>query len=221
MPAPQTEFAASLRFASTIERDAQAYGVRIEQDQLAALNRYREILARWNPRLHLVAPASFDDPEEFARRHILESLFALTALAELPAEAPLVDIGSGGGLPIVPLLIARPRARAVLVESNLKKSVFLREALAACGCADRARVIADRFEAVPAPEARALTTRALDRFTEMLPAMLAWARMIDLLLLFGGEELREHLPAEEFEIEARRIPNSEQRLLYVLRRVAG
>ena len=205
-------------FRRTIERNAPAYGVRLEAEQLAALDRYREILIRWNPRLHLVAPASLDDTEEFARRHILESLFALGALSDLPADAPLVDVGSGGGLPIIPLLIARPAARATLVEANSKKSVFLREALAASSCADRAVVIADRFERRSAPAACVLTSRALDRFTEMLPAMMAWARAAEVLLLFGGEELRAKLPTNDFDIDARRIPNSERRFLYVMRR---
>lgn len=218
MPAPNTEFAAKTLFASTINRDAPVYGVRLAGEQLARLNRYREILLRWNPRLHLVAPASLDDPAEFARRHILESLFAIDALSDLPADASLVDVGSGGGLPIIPLLIARPGARATLVEANSKKSVFLREALAACGCADRAEVIADRFERRSAPAARVLTARALDRFTEMLPAMIAWAHAVELLLLFGGEELRAKLPTNDFDIDARRIPNSERRFLYCMRR---
>lgn len=206
MPPDQAEFAA------TLAREAPIYGVALTAEQVAALTRYYAILFRWNPRLHLVAPLASD---EFARRHILESLLAAHLL---PEDGHIVDVGSGGGLPALPLLIARPDVHFTLLESNSKKSVFLREALAESGCASRGRAISARFEDQPQPRAAALTCRALDRFTSLLPALLAWASDINLLLLFGGEELRAHLPEETFDLSAQLIPQSERRFLYTIRR---
>ena len=199
-------------FAATLVRDAPAYGVTLPAEQVTALGRYQAILFRWNPRLHLVAPLT---PDEFARRHVLESLLAADAI---PEGGHIVDVGSGGGLPALPLLIVRPDVHATLYESNQKKSVFLREALAESGCATRGRVVPARFENQPPPRATALTCRALDHFTALLPGMLAWAAEVGLLLLFGGEDLRERLPEETFDLKAQLIPQSERRFLYTLRR---
>ena len=92
---------------------------------------YYEILQKWNPRLHLVSSCS---PEEFAVRHVLESLWILRYL---PDGSRIIDIGSGGGLPIVPCLITRDDLTATLIESSQRKSVFLREALRLGGAPER------------------------------------------------------------------------------------
>ena len=65
-------------------------------DTVTKLGEYYSLLTRWNERLHLVAPCS---PQEFAFRHVLESMLLLE---HLPRRARIVDIGSGGGLPIIP-----------------------------------------------------------------------------------------------------------------------
>ena len=93
------------------------------RETLAQLGAFYSLLTRWNDRLHLVAPCS---PEEFATRHVLESLLLLK---HLPQDAKIADIGSGAGLPIIPCLIARADLKATLIESSQKKTVFLREAL--------------------------------------------------------------------------------------------
>ena len=53
----------------------------------------------------------------------------LVLLKHLPANAKVVEVGAGAGLPIIPCLIVRPDLEAVLIEASKKKSVFLREAL--------------------------------------------------------------------------------------------
>ena len=119
---------------------------------------------KWNPRLHLVAPCS---PAEFAVRHVLESLFLLK---HLPAGAAVVDVGSGGGLPIIPCLLVRDDLRATLIESSTRKAVFLHEALRSVRPPDRTQLIAARFEDIETPAADFVTCRALDRFTDPLPS---------------------------------------------------
>jgi 16S rRNA (guanine527-N7)-methyltransferase len=199
-------------FAAALIRDAPDYGVSLHAGHLTALTAYYAILQRWNLRLHLVAPSA---PAEFARRHILESLFASSAIRE---NSTMVDVGSGGGLPALPLLIFRSDLRATLIEANRKKAVFLREALTAVGCATQAEVVSARFEEVPAPRADALTCRALDRFTGLLPQLLAWSKCTNTLLLFGGKDLRAQLPDDVFIVSALLIPHSERRFLFVLQR---
>lgn len=199
-------------FAATLLHEATDYGIELTSAHISALESYHAILNRWNPRLHLVAPIGDAD---FARRHILESLFASQLIKP---NARIVDVGSGGGLPIVPLLITRADVRATLIEANTKKSVFLREALIETACAARAEIIVNRFEAEPAPTADTLTCRALDRFAHLLPQLLAWSTNIKSLLLFGGDELRALIPDESFDVIAHHIPQSERRFVFAARR---
>ena len=199
-------------FDKALARHAPQFGVELGADALSRLGEYFELVAAWNPRLHLVAPCP---PAEFATRHVLESL---TALPFLPEGATLLDVGSGAGLPAVPCLAAREDLGGVLVEASQKKAVFLRETLSGLGLSGRARVLAERFEGLAAPAADALTCRAIERFTEILPALAAWASDVPTLLLFGGEDLRDGLAAVGLPFEAVRLPESERRFLFVARR---
>jgi len=189
------------RFEQSLRANGQAFGVELSDDALARLGTYYSLLTRWNDRLHLVAPCA---PEEFATRHVLESLILLE---HLPPEATIADVGSGGGLPIIPCLIARPDLKATLVESSQKKAVFLREALSAVE--REATVIARRFEEIEAPRVDFVTCRALDRFIPKIPVLKTWAPKGATLLFFGGETL---LSAERCL-----IPGSEKRYLFVER----
>jgi 16S rRNA (guanine527-N7)-methyltransferase len=199
-------------FDKALARHAAAFGVGLDDDARARLGDYFGLVSAWNARLHLVAPCP---PEEFAVRHALESLLALP---HIPAGATLIDIGSGAGLPAVPCLVLRQDVKAVLVESSQKKAVFLREALSRLNLSDRARVVAERFERVEPPAADCLTCRAIERFTEILPALVAWAARVPTLLLFGGEGLGEKLEDEGLRFETVRVPESERRFLFVVRR---
>jgi len=202
-------------FDKALAEHAPAFGVSPGEGARGRLGDYFEHVTRWNPRLHLVAPCA---PAEFATRHVLESL---AALRFLPEGATFVDVGSGAGLPALPCLAARPDLKAVLVEASRKKAVFLREAVSRLGLSERARVVDERFERAEPPAADALTCRAVERFTEILPALVAWAARVPLLLLFGGESLRGRLDDEGLAFEAVRLPGSERRFLFVARRGAG
>jgi 16S rRNA (guanine527-N7)-methyltransferase len=199
-------------FDKALAERAGRFGVELDEEARAGLGDYFELVAAWNPRLHLVAPCA---PAEFAARHVLESL---TALAFIPAGATLLDVGSGAGLPAIPCLVARPDLKGVLVEASQKKSVFLREVLSKLGLP--ARVVAERFEKVDAPAADCLTCRAIERFTDILPALVRWGARVPTLLLFGGEGLREKIEVEGVALETVRVPESERRYLFVIRQGA-
>lgn len=82
---------------------------------------YLALLAKWNRTYRLTA---VDQPSLAVSHHLLDSLILLR-FVEAPA---LLDVGSGGGLPGIPLAIARPGLRVVLLEANGKKAAFLRQA---------------------------------------------------------------------------------------------
>lgn len=201
---------ATKQFRETLESEATAYGVTLPGPALEALSQYYELLNAWNSRIHLVAPCS---PQEFATRHVLESLLLLKYL---PNNASVAEVGAGAGLPILPCLIVRPDIRAVLIEASQKKAVFLREALTRTATSRQATVIAERFENVAAPPVGFVTCRALERFEEMLPHLLDWAPAKATLLLFGGKRLEQRIENLGFATAAELMPKSKARFLFLV-----
>ena len=195
-------------FEQSLKSHMGEFDLDLPAETVTRLGEYYSLLTRWNDRLHLVAPCS---PEEFATRHVLESLLLLK---HLPDGAKIADIGSGAGLPIIPCLIARDDLQATLIESSQKKSVFLREALNQLG---RPSVIIPKpFEDVPPPSVLFVTCRALDQFMSKVPILLNWAPDGSTLLLSGGESLREQLQRTKAKFEEFLIPLSAQRFLFLV-----
>ena len=195
------------RFEQSLISNLGSFDLDLPTETVTLLGDYYSLLTRWNDRLHLVAPCS---PEEFAVRHVLESLLLLP---RLPQNAGVADIGSGGGLPIIPCLIVRPDLDVTLIESSQKKVVFLREASNRLGL--RTTIIAQPFEDVAAPPVSFVTCRALDQFMRKLPALINWAPRGSTLLLFGGETLGEQLRRASVNFEQLLIPKSEKRYLFL------
>jgi 16S rRNA (guanine527-N7)-methyltransferase len=88
------------------------------------LLRYIELLAKWNRTYNLTA---IRDPLEMVTHHLLDSLAVLVHLP-VPEQGGLADVGSGGGLPGIPIAIARPNWHVTLNDANQKKAAFLRQA---------------------------------------------------------------------------------------------
>ena len=194
-------------FAQSLISNMGSFDLDLSTETITLLGDYYSLLTRWNDRLHLVAPCS---PEEFAVRHVLESL---GLLPHLPQNASVADVGSGGGLPIIPCLIARPDLNVTLIESSQKKVVFLREASNRLGL--HTTIIAQPFEDVAAPPVSFVTCRALDQFMRKLPALINWAPRGSTLLLFGGETLGDQLRRASVNFEKLLIPQSEKRYLFL------
>lgn len=121
----------------------------------APLLDYLALLSRWNATYNLTA---IRDPREMLTKHLLDSLAIAPFLREI---ATLADLGTGPGLPGIPLAIALPSLQVTLVESNGKKARFLREAVRRLGLPNAA-VFEGRIEAfAPAQPFDAITARAL------------------------------------------------------------
>lgn len=109
---------------------ARGLGVEFEGADLSRLGRYLALLLRANEAVNLTAVR---DPAEGWRRHVLDSLTLLPALSELPEGSRVIDVGSGGGLPGVPLAVCMPGLRFTLLEATGKKAEFLRRVVGALG----------------------------------------------------------------------------------------
>src|ERR1039457_4496950 len=165
--------------------------------QLDQISTYIDLLQRWNARINLTA---IRDEEEIVTRHFGESLFLARHLFPSTSnprhpERSGLDIGAGAGFPGVPIKIWAPDIHLTLIESNHKKTVFLREVARALILTD-INVITGRAEDL-APHARkdfppadVVTLRAIERFEKILPqAVTFMAPQARLALLIGAAQL--------------------------------
>jgi 16S rRNA (guanine527-N7)-methyltransferase len=139
----------------------------LDADALAPpLLAYLALLDRWNRTYNLTA---IRDPGEMVIRHLLDSLAMHPFVGTLgDGGGNLADLGTGPGLPGIPLAIARPQLQVTLVESNGKKARFLREAVRTLGLGN-ARVAESRAEALDEPSTYdAITARALDTLSGII-----------------------------------------------------
>ncbi|UNK48417.1 16S rRNA (guanine(527)-N(7))-methyltransferase RsmG [Lysobacter sp. S4-A87] len=130
----------------------------------APLLDYLALLLRWNKTYNLTAVR---DPQEMVSKHLLDSLAMHPFVDSTHVDGSaargfsLADLGTGAGLPGIPLAIVKPGLRVTLVESAGKKARFMREAIRQLGLRD-VRVAESRIEAVAEPgEYDAITARAL------------------------------------------------------------
>ncbi len=134
-------------------------GSGISRDQKLLLKRYLALVTEWSRRLRLTGVRT---PAERARVLILETL---TALPYLPIRGMLIDLGSGAGVPGIPLAVVRPEVHVVLVEASRNKAGFLQVAVRELAL-ENAEVVHGRAEALghdPRHRERyhAVTARAL------------------------------------------------------------
>ena len=121
---------------------AKSHGLAVPPPIEARLVAYFDLLARWNAKINLTA---LSDADAAVDRLLLEPLAAALALPRYP---DLIDLGSGGGSPAIPLALALDARRLVMVESKGRKAAFLREASRSVQLT--AVVENDRFESVAA-----------------------------------------------------------------------
>ncbi|HUO44149.1 MAG TPA: 16S rRNA (guanine(527)-N(7))-methyltransferase RsmG [Burkholderiales bacterium] len=99
---------------------------------------YLKLIEKWNRTFSLTAIRS---PEDMLRRHLLDSL----AISPYVSARFVLDVGSGAGLPGIPLAMMWPQSRITLLDSNQKKAAFMRQAIIELGLAN-ATVVCDRIE---------------------------------------------------------------------------
>jgi 16S rRNA (guanine527-N7)-methyltransferase len=136
-----------LTFRDALQGRAAAIGVTVEDADIAKLQRYYELLARWNRTINLTGLPLEGFPDTTIDRLIIEPLLAAEFLNSTVFD--WADLGSGGGSPAIPLKIVRPTPRLSLIESKDRKSAFLREAVRSLNLTD-VSVLVDRLESMPA-----------------------------------------------------------------------
>lgn len=114
-----------MTLAAALDAGLEALGLPLENGARAQLLAYVALLAKWNRTYNLTA---IREPSEMVGHHLLDSLAIVPHLPMPQREGSLADVGSGAGLPGIPLAIARPQWRVALNDSKQKKAAFMRQA---------------------------------------------------------------------------------------------
>jgi 16S rRNA (guanine527-N7)-methyltransferase len=152
-------------FRKTLQQGARALGLALQEDASEKLERYADRLLAWNRKLNLT---TITDPEELAEKHLVDSL---SLVPDATGAATLLDVGSGAGLPGIPLAIALPSLDVTCCDSVAKKVAFVKAVAAELGL--RVRGVAARAGGEPEieglPRAEVVVSRALADPERWLP----------------------------------------------------
>jgi 16S rRNA (guanine527-N7)-methyltransferase len=139
----------------------------VSRETSERIDTFIPLLLRWNARINLIGPTT---EQALRQRHVTDSLQLLALVP--PGDAPIGDIGTGGGFPGLILAMALDRPMH-LVESDRRKAAFLQTVVGELGLG-HVHVHAERIEAVDLPPLAVLTARALAPLEKMLP----WAERL-------------------------------------------
>lgn len=187
---------APIPFRTRLARRASKAGVFLSDDLAEKLATYYELLERWNRKINLTA---LDDLDAAIDRLLLEPVIAARHLPQIPV-IKLMDVGSGGGSPALPLALAAASAvDLTMVEAKTRKSAFLREAVRQLELSG-ARIENSRFEELLAqPDLHerfdVLSIRAVRIDPRALMTLQAFLRPGATMLLFRGPSGPEHSTA--------------------------
>jgi 16S rRNA (guanine527-N7)-methyltransferase len=200
-------------FAGLLARHAAAFAVALEDEEVARLSVFLSELDRWRRTTNLTGRLT---PEELVG-HALESLVGARSF---PAGAHVVDVGTGGGFPGVPLALHRPDLRVTWLEPRKKRAAFLSHLTRAIP-APNAEVLVDRVERLPPNGFQGATARAV-----RLEPLLVDARFLEPDGLFLAWTTRSSSVPEEFARIGLRleavlpVPGSRERVVVRFRRVS-
>jgi 16S rRNA (guanine527-N7)-methyltransferase len=146
--------------------ESQLAGQIVSRETMQALREFEALVRHWTPAINLISKSSVPVIWD---RHIVDSAQLFSFCPEGAEE--WLDIGSGGGFPGLVIAVlakeAKPKLKITLVESDGRKSTFLREATRALGL--KVDVITERVESLPSLQADVLSARALAPLKDLLP----------------------------------------------------
>ena len=181
--------------------DAALLGVTLDDTQVERLQRYATLLMRWSKVHNLTA---IDSAESVTTHHLLDSLAIVSPLRTLLGArdgARLLDVGSGGGLPAIPLAIALPELAVTAIDKVGKKAAFLTQARVELGLRNFEAVLG-RVEAwQPATPFDIVTSRAFSALDEFVVLTRHLLRADGCWLAMKGQR-----PDDELAALARRAP---------------
>jgi len=164
----------------------------VSRETMEQLDAYAALLLKWQPRINLISGKTIPD---LWTRHFLDSAQLIDLCP--PQARTLIDLGSGAGFPGLVLAILS-RMTVHLIESDTRKSAFLREAARVAGVSDRVTVHAARAESVDLPPADIISARALASLTDLLPLAHRFWGEGTIALFPKGKRYKEELTAANY-----------------------
>jgi 16S rRNA (guanine527-N7)-methyltransferase len=186
---------------ATLSEGAAAIGIRLGPAELDRFATYHREILLWNRRINLVSERS---AREIVIRHFLDSLTPAPYLDR--PEGALIDLGSGGGFPGIPLRIALPGLHLSLIEASRKKSSFLSHVVRALRL-DGVDVIRERVEGLTAGEALAgrfdtLISRAAFKLPDLIRTASFFLKPGGQLIAMKGSDPQDEMEETERISEA-------------------
>lgn len=179
----------------------EQHGHRLNARKYGAFERYLGEIHRVNGRLGLI---SRNDLDRIPTRHFLDSVMPVL-MGIMPTGGTVVDVGSGGGLPGIPLAIMLPGTQFVLVESNRKKCAFLGQARRVIGM-DNVNVRNMRMEMLPDEDPSVLYDVAVARAVDTVGQLVGWCGSVlkpgAMLICYKGPRPEEEIESAESVMEA-------------------
>ena len=157
-------------FEEILTARAAEVQIPLTAEQIAQFAVYNEMLLDWNTRMNLTALTA---PNDVAVKHIIDSLTAYDAALFAEAET-LIDVGTGAGLPGIPLAVYAPHIRVTLMDALQKRVRFLTEVTRAMGLTHTRCIHARAEEAARAKEHRAHYDIAVSRAVARMPVLLEY-----------------------------------------------
>ena len=157
-------------FEEILAARAAEAGIPLTAEQIGQFSVYNEMLLDWNTRMNLTALTA---PEDVAVKHIIDSLTAYDA-ALFDGARTLIDVGTGAGLPGIPLAVYVPHLTVTLLDALNKRVRFLTEVTAAMGLQNVRCIHARAEEAARTAEHRAAYDIAVSRAVARLPVLLEY-----------------------------------------------
>ncbi|WP_432800288.1 16S rRNA (guanine(527)-N(7))-methyltransferase RsmG [Poriferisphaera sp. WC338] len=177
-----------------VREDLARLEIALDDAMLVKLARFLDLLLDANTRMNLTA---IKERDAAWSRMIIDSLTLLPGLENVPASAKVIDIGSGGGLPGIPLAIVRPDLHVTLLDATGKKVAFHNEVIKTLGL-ENCRSIQDRAETLgQSKEHRGqydiAMSRAIGKIAEVLEYSLPLARVEGRVLAMKGPAIEQEL----------------------------
>ena len=175
-----------MSFREKLARRAKKASISLSDDVIPGLEIYFELLRKWNQKVSLTSLPVADYGDEAVDRLIIEPLVASRYLPFL--NATVMDVGTGGGSPAIPMKVANPAISMRMVESKTRKAAFLREVVRQLGL-DSTEVESSRFEELLARPALheavdVVTMRAVRAEKKTLLGLQAFLKPGGVLFLF-------------------------------------
>lgn len=174
--------------ADRIVCDAGLLGLTLTKRQGEQLKAYGDLLLKWNKVYNLTRITSEDD---VLTKHILDALSFLAAIKER-ALASVLDVGSGGGVPAIPLAVVFPQTQVTMIDAVQKKTIFLQQVLMQLGL-QNARVVHTRVEDYSGESFDAVTSRAFASLAKTVLLTRRFLKPNGQWLLMKGKDPQEEI----------------------------